>query len=130
MHRAFCEEILTHNAPFPWQKSLFLRSIFERFPADVSLPTGNEKTFIMAIWLLALAKKLLLDSRQNAIPRRLIWVVNRRVIVDQATSEAGQLRQRVYELAGTPIRSAKSRLLSVSSIALQHLPIVRTWQHH
>jgi CRISPR-associated endonuclease/helicase Cas3 len=109
---------LTGNAPFPWQQSLFLWFVSERFPADVSLPTGTGKTSIMAIWLLALAEKLSVDLRQNAIPRRLIWVVNRRVVVDQATSEAEQLRQRVNDPAIVelePIRCALRKLSAKNS---------------
>jgi CRISPR-associated endonuclease/helicase Cas3 len=109
---------LTGNAPFPWQEDLFLRFVSEKFPADVSLPTGTGKTSIMAIWLLALAEKLSVDLRQNAIPRRLIWVVNRRVVVDQATSEAEQLRQRVNDPAIVelePIRCALRKLSAKNS---------------
>ncbi len=109
---------LTGNAPFPWQESLFLWFLSERFPDNVSLPTGTGKTSIMAIWLLAFAEKLPVDSRQNPIPRRLIWVVNRRVVVDQATNEAEQLRQRLNDPAIEelePIRSALRKLSAGNS---------------
>jgi CRISPR-associated endonuclease/helicase Cas3 len=109
---------LTGNAPFPWQESLFLWFISERFPANVCLPTGTGKTSIMALWLLALAEKLSVDTWQAAIPRRLIWVVNRRVVVDQATSEAEQLRQRLGDTSIVelePIRRALRRLSADNS---------------
>jgi CRISPR-associated endonuclease/helicase Cas3 len=107
-------EALTGNAPFPWQECLFLRFLSDKIPpADVSLPTGTGKTSIMAIWLLALAEKSAADSRQNSIPRRLVWVVNRRVVVDQATNEVEQIRRRVNDPAIVelePIRSALRKL--------------------
>lgn len=109
---------LTGNAPFPWQESLFLWFVSERFPADVSLPTGTGKTSIMAIWLLALAEKSSVDSKQNLIPRRLIWIVNRRVVVDQATNEVEQLRLKVNDPAIVelePIRSALRKLSGETS---------------
>jgi CRISPR-associated endonuclease/helicase Cas3 len=112
-------QALTGNAPFPWQESLFLRFISERFPTNVCLPTGTGKTTIMALWLLALAEKLSVDIWQTAIPRRLIWVVNRRVVVDQATSEAEQLRQRLDDNAIVelePIRSALRQLSADNSV--------------
>jgi CRISPR-associated endonuclease/helicase Cas3 len=109
---------LTGNEPFPWQESLFLLFLSNKFPADVCLPTGTGKTSIMAIWLLALAERSSVDSRQNSIPRRLTWVVNRRVVVDQATNEAEQIRRRINDPAIVelePIRSALRKLLGESS---------------
>lgn len=99
---------LTDHAPYPWQEDLFL-SMVEGEPwsklRNISLPTGTGKTAIMAIWLLALACDA---ARTNApqsisIPRRLIWVVNRRVVVDQATREAEQLSSRLAEKAEFPL---------------------------
>src|SRR5665213_2072337 len=112
-------EALTGNAPFPWQECLFLWLLSDKIPpADVSLPTGTGKTSIMAIWLLALAEKSSVDPRQNSIPRRLTWVVNRRVVVDQATNEAEQIRRRVNDpgiVELEPIRSALRKLSGETS---------------
>ncbi len=112
-------EALTGNAPFPWQERLFLWFLSDKIlPTDISLPTGTGKTSIMAIWLLALAEKSAEDSRQNPIPRRLTWVVNRRVVVDQATNEAEQIRRRVNDPAIVelePIRSALRKLSGETS---------------
>jgi CRISPR-associated endonuclease/helicase Cas3 len=112
-------EALTGNAPFPWQERLFLWFLSDKtLPTDVSLPTGTGKTSIMAIWLLALAAKSSADSRQISIPRRLIWVVNRRVVVDQATDEAARMRERIKDLAIVeldPIRSALMELCGETS---------------
>ena len=47
------------------------------------------KTSIIPIWLIALAA-----NPQN-VPRRLVYVVNRRTVVDQATDEAVALRKRL-----------------------------------
>jgi CRISPR-associated endonuclease/helicase Cas3 len=81
---------LTSHAPMRWQSRLFEQFLARKFPAAVDLPTGFGKTSVMAIWLLArahAAKDIL-----AAIPRRLIYVVDRRVVVDQATAEAQKLR--------------------------------------
>lgn len=112
-------EALTGNAPFPWQERLLLWFLSDKtLPTDVSLPTGTGKTSIMAIWLLALAAKSSADSRQISIPRRLIWVVNRRVVVDQATDEAARMRERINDPAIVelePIRSALMKLCGETS---------------
>lgn len=108
-------EALTGNTPFPWQECLFLRLLSGNLPpADVGLPTGTGKTSIMGIWLLALAEMSSVDSRQNLIPRRLVWVVNRRVVVDQATIEVEQIRRRVNDPAIVELEPIRSTLRKLS----------------
>ena len=80
---------LTDNTPFPWQESLYQRFISDRhdnIPSSCSLPTGLGKTSVVALWLIALAQ------HPNKIPRRLVYVVNRRTVVDQTTSEVEKYR--------------------------------------
>lgn len=86
-------ETLTGNVPFPWQRSLFNEFTRGVFPASCNLPSGLGKTSVIPIWLLALA-----SSSPGAIPRRLVYVVNRRTVVDQATEEAKRIRDRIKDL--------------------------------
>ncbi len=97
---------LTGHASFPWQKRLHERFVSEsedqlRFP-PCSLPTGLGKTSVMAVWLLALAATADDTASRGRVPRRLVYVVNRRTIVDQATREAEKLRANLEkpELCG------------------------------
>ena len=84
---------LTGNPPYPWQQKLFDLLAQGKIPPDINLPTGSGKTSIMPIWLLALAHQA--QRPENiTLPRRLVWVVNRRVVVDQASDEARQIRER------------------------------------
>jgi len=83
---------LTDHDPFPWQ-----RKLYERFDDDseiprvVSIPTGLGKTSVIAVWLIALA-------RGKKVPRRLVYVVNRRTVVDQTTVEALRLRDNARRI--------------------------------
>ena len=82
---------LTANCyPFVWQEELFERILEGIFPETIDLPTGAGKTSVMVIWLLALAAQAE-RARSITIPRRLVWVVDRRIVVDQATEEADRL---------------------------------------
>lgn len=77
-------------APFPWQHRLFDEFVNGNIPNSIDLPTGTGKTSVLTIWLLALIAR----TRQNAtshFPRRLIWAVDRRVVVDQVEAEARAL---------------------------------------
>ena len=80
---------LTGNAPFPWQRRLFDDWLsVGRLPPAVDIPTGLGKTSVMAVWLLARAGGA-------ALPRRLVYVVDRRAVVDQATDCAKTLRDNL-----------------------------------
>ncbi len=82
---------LTGRQPFPWQVALHARFIAGDIPDSAGLPTGLGKTSVIAIWLIALAQ------RPDIIPRRLVYVVNRRTVVDQTTDEIERLRSNLRE---------------------------------
>ncbi len=82
---------LTDNPPFPWQWELYQRFLSGSFPRSCNLPTGLGKTSVIHLWLLALAHA----PREVQVPRRLVYVVNRRTVVDQSTDEARKLRMRI-----------------------------------
>ena len=74
--------------PFRWQMRLLRRLLDADAPRVVDIPTGLGKTSVMALWLIALAE----GAR---LPRRLVYVVDRRAVVDQATRFAERLRWNV-----------------------------------
>src|ERR1022692_3294534 len=85
---------LTGNASaFAWQEGLFAAFFHGSLPSRIDLPTGAGKTSVMAIWLRALAARA--EQGAASLPRRLVWVVDRRVVVDQATEEADRLANRL-----------------------------------
>jgi CRISPR-associated endonuclease/helicase Cas3 len=80
-------EFLTGHEPMRWQERLFELMRRGCIPDAIDLPTGLGKTSVMAIWLLARA----FPNTSSVSPRRLIYVVDRRVVVDQATAEAERI---------------------------------------
>lgn len=90
---------LTGNHPFRWQERLYERFASAgtgELPTEIDLPTGLGKTSVMAIWLLA--------RRANPnLPRRLVYVVDRRTVVDQATEYAETLGQGAPPLGFGPL---------------------------
>ncbi len=77
--------LLTGHQPFGWQARLGRQLLDSRLPEVIDIPTGLGKTSVMALWLIALA-------RGATLPRRLVYVVDRRAVVDQATRFAERLR--------------------------------------
>ena len=110
-------EALTGHAPFPWQRRLFARMRAGDLPPAVDIPTGLGKTAVMAIWLLARAAGA-------SLPRRLVYVVDRRAVVDQATDFAEQIRKRLQAPALGPVRrdlGLAGRALPISTLRGQHV---------
>jgi CRISPR-associated endonuclease/helicase Cas3 len=88
-------KLLTGHEPFPWQTVLYDRFTSNRddnIPEIATLPTGLGKTSVIAVWLLALA------ACPEKMPRRLVYVVNRRTVVDQSTAEVQRLRENSPKL--------------------------------
>lgn len=82
---------LTGHSPFPWHEALYKCFIEGRIPKSCSIPTGLGKTNVIAVWLIAWAN----DAK---VPRRLVYVVNRRTVVDQTTHEAVKLRNNAPKI--------------------------------
>lgn len=104
-------ESLTGNSPFPWQEALYNEWFsIGKFPAQCSLPTGLGKTSIVAIWLLALA------NQPDLVPRRLVYVVNRRTVVDQTTTEVEKYRTALQSVA---LQAVRKRLIDLCALPLE-----------
>jgi len=82
-----------HDGACRWQYRLFSDLEAGRFPSDVELATGLGKTSIIALWTLALGR--VIGQSACLVPRRLAYVVDRRVVVDQASEFAEDIRMRL-----------------------------------
>jgi len=78
--------------PFPWQNTLAEAMKRGQFPS-ITVPTGCGKTVIIAVfqWL---------HSERLPCPTRLIYVVDRRLIVDSVTQYAEDLGCTVVKMRG------------------------------
>ncbi|MDQ2949805.1 MAG: type I-U CRISPR-associated helicase/endonuclease Cas3 [Acidobacteriota bacterium] len=95
------------ESPFPWQSKLLEEFLHGKLPPALDIPTGLGKTSLIAIWLVARALGA-------TLPRRLVYVVDRRAVVDQATEEAVRIRNFVEHTS-----EVKNRL----GIAPRSLPV-------
>jgi CRISPR-associated endonuclease/helicase Cas3 len=99
------------DQPFPWQCRLLDQLISSRLPPALDIPTGLGKTAVMAIWLVARLSRA-------ALPRRLVYIVDRRAVVDQATSEAERLACFVHD---DPLIRDEIGELTISTLRGQHI---------
>ncbi len=103
---------LTDNPPFPWQSRLYAQFIEGTVPSACSIPTGLGKTSVIPIWLIALV------SCPERLPRRLVYVVNRRTVVDQSTQVTEEMRARLLDPKGdATLIDLASRLKRLTSFS-------------
>ena len=95
-------------APYPWQSRLTQQVLGTGlWPESVELPTGSGKTSLLDIAVFALA------ARPEAMPRRVVFVVNRRTVVDQVFEHVAKL-QAALDLPHDPhVRRVARRLSEV-----------------
>jgi CRISPR-associated endonuclease/helicase Cas3 len=103
------------QTPFPWQLDLLQRFRQGETAPSLDIPTGLGKTAVMAVWLVARALRA-------SLPRRLVYVVDRRAVVDQATEVAESLRAWVTkEPAVADALGLGDRALPISTLRGQHV---------
>ena len=106
-----------HRPPLKWQARLYERFVHGgtgAVPKVCRLPTGLGKTSVIPIWLIALAGGA-------ALPRRLVYIVNRRTVVDQATEDAKRLLARLYR-SGQHDRLAWATEEAINRLGLESEP--------
>lgn len=98
------------HSPFPWQLALLDEFRDGNIRPALDIPTGLGKTSVMAIWLVARALGA-------ALPRRIVYIVDRRAVVDQATEVALRLREFVEQTPDVRTKlDISGRSLSVSTL--------------
>ena len=117
--------------PFPWQQRLTTQVLDRRsWPNVIDLPTGTGKTAVLDTAVFAMA------AQSETSPRRVVFVIDRRIVVDQVYERARRIRERV-EAASTPVlKKVRERLRGLSDgeplgvAALRGgIPIDGDWTH-
>ena len=110
-------EITKRPATFPWQRELARRVVEEgRWPSTLDLPTSAGKTAVLDIAVWALAHGTL-QAGKCAFPRRVFFVVDRRIVVDEAAARARLIRDRLRETQEGILRDMADRLRKIGGTA-------------
>lgn len=99
------------SSPYRWQTRLAGQVLADgRWPPALDLPTGSGKTSAIDIALYALAFAAH-EGQRGPFPRRILFVVDRRVLVDQAYLHGKRLLDRIETAAElAPVRRALATL--------------------
>lgn len=103
---------VTGREPFEWQADLADQLIGGSIPDAIDIPTGLGKTSVIHCWAYALA----MSPATTPLPRRLCFVVDRRLVVDAAHEEATRLSRILVDSSGkVAVRTVAERLASLQS---------------
>lgn len=117
--------------PFPWQQRLTMRVLDQgTWPEVIDLPTGTGKTSVLDTAVFAMA------AQPDIAPRRVVFVVDRRIIVDQVYERAQRLKSRIAAGETPILQRVRSLLRTLTDyeplgvVALRGgIPIDNEWTH-
>ena len=115
--------------PFPWQTRLTAQILRDGgWPEVIDLPTGTGKTAVLDIAIFALA------AQPMVFPRRIVFVVDRRIVVDQVYKRADTIQRVISEASTSTLQRVHEHLERVSDgpplgVAMLRggIPIDRDW---
>jgi len=100
--------------PFPWQQRLLTEVLESRWPECISLPTASGKTALIDVMLFALATQADLPASERTVPRRLFYVIDRRIIVDEVGERATRIASALDRPEGDACAWVAERLRAMS----------------
>lgn len=111
--------------PFPWQREFARRLCAGQAPDYVAVPTGSGKTACLDAAIFALAIQAALPMAERTQGRRIFFIVNRRVIVDEAYDRAGKLCKELRHAASDSVAGRVAAALRKLSGEVQAAPLTR-----
>jgi len=120
---------VTGHEPFEWQDTLTRLLLEGGLPAVIDVPTGFGKTSVVLSWAFALAHA----DPEVRPPRRLLMVVDRRLVVDASYDLALRLRSALTERATALVAGVADGLQALTDPAATPLAVARirggmTWE--
>jgi CRISPR-associated endonuclease/helicase Cas3 len=110
--------------PFPWQTMLADRVSSEGWPDVIDLPTAAGKTACLDIAVYGLAAQAERPLGERTAARRVWFVVDRRIVVDEAFDRARILAEKLGDDAAPPaVRSIAHRLLAIRGLPSRERPL-------
>jgi CRISPR-associated endonuclease/helicase Cas3 len=115
-HPPFAEffHALWGYAPFPWQGMLAERVVDGPWPQAMDLPTASGKTACLEIAVWALAAQADRELVNRTAPRRVWFVVDRRIVVDEAYERTRRLAENLAQATSGPLKDIADRLRQLS----------------
>lgn len=118
--RTFAQE-LHQRPPYAWQERAAAELATDGWWPALRAPTGAGKTTLLDCWLHAVAA-----TGPDLLGRRLVWVVDRRAVVDQVHAYAQTVLRALSDAdAPPPVRAVREALTAVGGGAPPRLSLWR-----
>ena len=102
-------ELVHRHEPYPWQERLTGQVLTEgRWPDVIDLPTGAGKTAVLDTAVFTLA------ARPEAFPRRVVFVIDRRIVVDQVYERARKISNSIWAAENNILSRMRSALMDIA----------------
>jgi CRISPR-associated endonuclease/helicase Cas3 len=109
---SFFEELWGHK-PYQWQQALVDQVLSDRkWPDLIDRPTGSGKTAVLDVATFVLACNACEPAELRWMPTRIVMVIDRRIVVDQAGFRGSQIAEKLRN-AETPILIRVANALSL-----------------
>jgi CRISPR-associated endonuclease/helicase Cas3 len=112
-------------APFPWQRMLAERLTDGKWPRALDLPTAAGKTACIDIAIWALAAQAGRPVAERMAPRRIWFVVDRRIVVDEAYERACRIAEKLESAREGRLKAVADRLFELSGTMKRPLATAR-----
>jgi CRISPR-associated endonuclease/helicase Cas3 len=97
------------HAPYAWQRRAARELADTGWWPGLRAPTGAGKTSLIDCWLYAVAA-----AGPDRVGRRLVWIVDRRAVVDQVVDVAARVVDALRAATeDSPLGAVRSRLVEV-----------------
>ena len=94
--------------PFPWQTRLTNQVLQKgEWPEVIDLPTGSGKTAVLDTAVFSLA------VNPQHFPRRVVFVIDRRIVVDQVYKRAATIKKGIFEAETETLGRMKAKLAGI-----------------
>lgn len=103
---------LWDHEPFPWQTTLAYRVSGKggKWPQRIDLPTASGKTACIDIAVYALAAQADFSVSKRTAPRRIWFVVDRRIVVDEAYERACRIADKLRKAKDGSLKTVAENL--------------------
>jgi CRISPR-associated endonuclease/helicase Cas3 len=98
------------HPPFVWQEELLRRVVAEGWPATIAMPTSSGKTSAIDVAVFHLALEAGKGAFERRSPLRTFFIVDRRVVVDEAFDHAEKIANRLRAATDGVVKEVADRL--------------------
>lgn len=103
--------------PFPWQNRLAAHVADGTWPEWITLPTGTGKTSCIDIAVHALAIQARRPAAERTAPVRIVFAVNRRIVVDEAFDRSRNIATKLAEAIKNPDSALHPHAKALATLA-------------